>query len=390
MEPAPTFTGALQGTLEEAREQAREQLVSAWQLYVSRVEEQLRTGWEDNIAHLLDQRFQELTQRLSGEVQASMEERLRTEVDRVRAEEKKSAGRRITEILNVAARRLRQATKQEEWSSALIDAAGNFAPRAAVFTVQGQRLRLDRSTPALETLEIDMADAPALAQTVREQEPVVAVRNAKEISLPLADALGSPAGPRVFSFPIENAGKCVALLFAEGAQETVDVNALEALASVASLVWQARVRQVTSTAQPAAQPAAAAAVAGVGTNGLIAIQAATQGVPAAQGALVAASRPSWAELPANEQDLHLKAQRFARVQVAEIRLFKSQAVKEGRQARALYATLRDDIERGREAYRRQFVGACPSMVDYLHLEMVRTLANDNEELLGAEYPGPLA
>jgi hypothetical protein len=29
------------------------------------------------------------------------------------------------------------------------------------------------------------------------------------------------------------------------------------------------------------------------------------------------------------------------------------------------------------------------MVDYLHLEMVHTLANDDAELLGKDYPGPL-
>jgi len=376
MEPAPTFTGALQGVLDEARGQALDQLTAALQLYIARIEEQLRSGWEENLSHLLDQRFQELSLRLTGEAQSAMEERLRMEVERVRAEERKTAGRRITEILNIAARRLRQAARQEEWSTAIIDAAGNFAPRAALFSVHGEKLRLDRSAPALDQIEVDLTEAPALAQAVREGEPVVAVRNAREISSVLADALGSPAGPRVFVFPVENTGRCVALLFAEGPQDTVDVNALEALASIGSLVWQARVRQAPSAVS-------SAAAAGGGANGLIAIQAATQ-------AASAPARPSWAELPPDEQDLHLKAQRFARVQVAEIRLFKSQAVKEGRATRALYSTLRDDIERGRESYRRQFVGACPSMVDYLHLEMVRTLANDNEELLGPDYPGPLA
>jgi hypothetical protein len=29
------------------------------------------------------------------------------------------------------------------------------------------------------------------------------------------------------------------------------------------------------------------------------------------------------------------------------------------------------------------------MVDYLHPELVRTLANDDVELLGSDYPGPL-
>jgi hypothetical protein len=29
------------------------------------------------------------------------------------------------------------------------------------------------------------------------------------------------------------------------------------------------------------------------------------------------------------------------------------------------------------------------MVDYLHLELVRTLANDDAEALGKDYPGPM-
>ena len=31
----------------------------------------------------------------------------------------------------------------------------------------------------------------------------------------------------------------------------------------------------------------------------------------------------------------------------------------------------------------------PTMVDYLHLELVRSLANDDAILLGPNYPGPL-
>jgi hypothetical protein len=29
------------------------------------------------------------------------------------------------------------------------------------------------------------------------------------------------------------------------------------------------------------------------------------------------------------------------------------------------------------------------MVDYLHLELVQTLANDDPDLLGNNYPGPM-
>ena len=98
---------------------------------------------------------------------------------------------------------------------------------------------------------------------------------------------------------------------------------------------------------------------------------------------------SWSGLNREEQDLHLKAQRFARVQVAEMRLYKAQAVRNGRSSRDLYASLKVEIDSGRDAFRRQFVDKSKTMVDYFHLELVRTLANDDVALLGPEYPGPL-
>jgi hypothetical protein len=39
--------------------------------------------------------------------------------------------------------------------------------------------------------------------------------------------------------------------------------------------------------------------------------------------------------------------------------------------------------------RTQFFTPCASMVDYLHLELARTLAYDDADLLGTTYPGPL-
>ena len=45
--------------------------------------------------------------------------------------------------------------------------------------------------------------------------------------------------------------------------------------------------------------------------------------------------------------------------------------------------------RVQEAFRLNFVVGYASMADYLHLELVRTLANDDPLLLGPGYPGPL-
>src|SRR5436305_358591 len=92
---------------------------------------------------------------------------------------------------------------------------------------------------------------------------------------------------------------------------------------------------------------------------------------------------------AADQQLHLRAQRFARVQAAEMRLFKADDVQAGRMRRDIYEALRKSIDTARETFRNEFFASCTNMVDYLHLEFTRTLANDDPDLLGKSYPGPL-
>jgi hypothetical protein len=87
--------------------------------------------------------------------------------------------------------------------------------------------------------------------------------------------------------------------------------------------------------------------------------------------------------------MHLRAQRFARVQVAQIRLYQSEKVKIGRTAHDLYTSVKEEVDAAREVFRREFLNSSDSMVDYLHLEMVRTLANDDADVLGKDYPGPM-
>jgi hypothetical protein len=94
--------------------------------------------------------------------------------------------------------------------------------------------------------------------------------------------------------------------------------------------------------------------------------------------------------PAPEPDaLTLRAQRFARVRAAKMRLFHSDAVVAGRAVRNLYAALREEIDSAREAYRLECLSAAPAIPDYLHIELLRTLANNDVAVLGDDYPGPL-
>lgn len=103
--------------------------------------------------------------------------------------------------------------------------------------------------------------------------------------------------------------------------------------------------------------------------------------------LAVLSAPPKRSSPVLDQDLPLRAQRFARVKVAEIQLYDATAVKRGRAARDLYGTLKPQIDAAREAFRERFLMAGQQVADYLHTELLRTLANDDAELLGPSYPG---
>jgi hypothetical protein len=103
-----------------------------------------------------------------------------------------------------------------------------------------------------------------------------------------------------------------------------------------------------------------------------------------------AARDSWSSLTPEEQTVHLKAQRTARVRVAQIRISESDALRKGVQTADIYGALRQSIDEAREEFRRTYVLPTPTMVDYLHLELTRSLAHDDTRLLGHDYPGPIA
>ena len=96
-----------------------------------------------------------------------------------------------------------------------------------------------------------------------------------------------------------------------------------------------------------------------------------------------------APAPVSHEETNLRAQRFARVRVAEIQLYHSAAMKSGRIAGNVYAALKTQMDTARDAYREAFLTPTNGTADYLHAEFVRTLANDDPALLGPGYPGPL-
>ncbi|MDP8980248.1 MAG: hypothetical protein M3O35_06630 [Acidobacteriota bacterium] len=179
----------------------------------------------------------------------------------------------------------------------------------------------------------NLATAPAFAHAVESGDPVVCMRTRGELSAEFATLVGEAPDRKCHLFPISTGERVVAILYADSDTDAIETEALELLATVAGSVIRIA--------------------------------------------------------PPKSSALDLKARRFARVRVARLRLHKSAAVKMGRANCDLYASLREEIDADRDAFRRDFLSRA-RMVDHYHTELLQTLAHDNPELLGEDYPGPLA
>jgi hypothetical protein len=237
------------------------------------------------------------------------------------------------------------------------------------------------SPASISGFRAPLAEIPAAVTVSDSLDTVIAMATPGELSEPLAAALGAPEGSRICLIPI-TVGRAsanrrvVAILFAWNGAEPVDVNILELLCSLAGATLDASFeRGQATTVAPAGQ------VVNITPVQAIAAPPAPE-LPAVKAA------PAFSSLSREDQELHSRAQRFARVRVAEMRLYQPEQVRNGRENNRLYMALRGEMDRSRTQFKHEFMHS-PSMIDYFHMEIIRTLANDDEFLLGVEYPGPL-
>jgi hypothetical protein len=92
-------------------------------------------------------------------------------------------------------------------------------------------------------------------------------------------------------------------------------------------------------------------------------------------------------LPPEEQELHRRAFRVAKVSMQDIRMLRPDDVKLGRENKDLCARLRDDIEKAHREYDRRFQTIQAHPVDYFYDWMVEILGGGDPQALG-EYPYP--
>jgi hypothetical protein len=90
-------------------------------------------------------------------------------------------------------------------------------------------------------------------------------------------------------------------------------------------------------------------------------------------------------LTSEEQELHRRANRVAKVSMQDIKMLRPEQVRLGRQHKDICVRLRDDIEKAHREYDRRFKPIMDHPVDYFYRWMVEILADGDAHALG-EYP----
>jgi hypothetical protein len=90
-------------------------------------------------------------------------------------------------------------------------------------------------------------------------------------------------------------------------------------------------------------------------------------------------------LSAEEQELHRRANRVAKVSMQDIKMLRPEQVRLGREKKDLCIRLKDDIEKAHREYDRRFKPIMDHPVDYFYRWMVEILADGDAHALG-EYP----
>jgi len=95
--------------------------------------------------------------------------------------------------------------------------------------------------------------------------------------------------------------------------------------------------------------------------------------------------PPVSSISPEDQDVHRKAQRFARLLIDEIKLYNQAKVAEGRKHKDLYDRLKETIEKSRATYQKRYGKTVAASGNYLQNEIIRSLAEDDPSIMGTNF-----
>jgi hypothetical protein len=308
-------------------------------------------------------------------------------------------------------------TTQKEILRALLDAGSLYGSRVALFVVKagaanGWQGRGFGEEDAVKDFPLDMSAGPAAhAYHNRTATPA----NIAEMDRRFVEQFGGPENEQILVLPLVLKDKVAALLYADGgANGVLDGPSLEVLVlatsawlEVVSLRKQAQ-RDFADAGAGMERPPVAAPVQTVSSfsdpfaahtpkhtapepvpepepaSEVVEVAAHAASANAAASAPAAAADP-FAGMSPDDADTHRKAQRFARLLVDEIKLYNQAKVAEGRRNRDLYDRLKEDIEKSRSTFQKRYGNTAAASGDYFQKEVVRSLAEDDYSVMGANF-----
>jgi hypothetical protein len=234
---------------------------------------------------------------------------------------------------------------------ALLDHARAAAGRAAVFLVNGDRLKAWKAAGIpdgdVQPVESSIGARDLLARAIQAGH---AVPTAADLPAPPFARLPPDRGG--IAAPLLVGGRAVAVLYADSGADPGPPGAFEMIEALARHGSAALALRTALRTLDLAGPRPGEAGA-VGTGGTIDPNGGDQG-----------------------------ARRFARLLVSEIKLYNEAAVRSGRQHRDLLHRLRAEIDRAQRLYEERVSPAIEARHTYFQQELVQTLADGDPSLLG--------
>jgi len=297
------------------------------------------------------------------------EERVRHAVDEAVAAARgtlRTADLAASQRLLDAIRAIDRTRSLSEILDTLVNCAGLEAARVGILLVRaGATLKAWRligfgaSFDAAPDVELALDAAGVIGDAVR----TAATASSDTAGRLTAAPFNLPDGRERVAVPIPMSGQVVAVLYAD--QGPADDPQRDA-----TMAWPATLEVMGRHAARCLEALTAFKAARVLTERPDAMPAAAPeaaGAPAGDG-----DRPSDDEA----------ARRYARLLVSEIRLYNEPAVVAGRRERDLATRLGTEIGRARVLYEQRVPAQVRERTDHFHAELVRTLANGDETLLG--------
>ena len=366
--------------------------------------EDIRQVVEQAVARAWDARIGELRAAVAAEVLQAVQPMVDAAEQRAaeaaeKAHQAKAApdqapGSAPTDILSASVASIYDANGQADILRALLDGCAQFTSRCVLFVMKAGNIsawqaRGFANDNAIKGLALSGTSGLA-GRAIQDKEPVSAA--AVEFDTEFIKAQGNPADGNATVLPLVVRDKVVAVVYADGGAEgKSDLSAVRVLVRSAS-AWLEIIALKKTAPAAEAEPVAAeippppappvAEPAPPPPPPPVAPTVAAAAAPAS----AASAGPNLSGLSKEDQELHKKAKRFAKLLVDEIKLYNQAKVKEGKENKDIYSRLKEDIDKSRATYDKRYGATAAAEAGYFTAEVIRILADNDPAMLGSDFP----